>query len=116
MMKKLFFTVLALVPLSMWAQDNTWELSDDDEVKKEVKAKSKVDPKYLKGAVPEVNGQVVFSKHIEVPGKTAAQIYDIILPYMERLTQTTNQIESRIATTDAQKHDIVGVYQEWLVF
>ena len=116
MMKKLFFTLLALVPLSMWAQDNTWELNDDDEVKKEVKAKSKVEPKYLKGAVPEVNGQVVFSTHIEAPGKTAAQIYDIIQKYMERLTHTTNQIESRIATTDVQKHDIVGIYQEWLVF
>ena len=108
--------MLALLPLTMWAQDNSWELNGDEEVKQEVKTKAKVDAKYLKGAVPEVNGQVVFSKHIEAPGKSASQIYDILLQYMERLTKTSNQIESRIATSDARKHEIIGVYQEWLVF
>ena len=116
MMKKLFFTMLALVPLTLWAQDNTWEINEDEDVKQEVKVKTKVDPKYLKGAVPEVNGQVVFSKHINVPGKTVSQIYDIMLQYMQRLTKTSNQIESQISTSDAQKHEIVGIYQEWLVF
>lgn len=116
MMKKLFFTMLALVPLTLWAQDNTWEINEDEDVKQKVKVKTKVDPKYLKGAVPEVNGQVVFSKHINVPGKTASQIYDIMLQYMQRLTKTSNQIESQISTSDAQKHEIVGIYQEWLVF
>ena len=116
MMKKLFFTMLALVPLTLWAQDNTWEINEDEDVKQEVKVKTKVDPKYLKGAVPEINGQVVFSKHINVPGKTASQIYDIMLQYMQRLTKTSNQIESQISTSDAQKHEIVGIYQEWLVF
>ena len=116
MMKKLFFTMLALVPLTLWAQDNTWEINEDEDVKQEVKVKTKVDPKYLKGAVPEVNGQVVFSKHIEAPGKTASQIYDIMLQYMQRLTKTSNQIESQISTSDDQKHEIVGIYQEWLVF
>jgi len=104
------------VPLTLWAQDNTWEINEDEDVKQEVKVKTKVDPKYLKGAVPEVNGQVVFSKHINVPGKTASQIYDIMLQYMQRLTKTSNQIESQISTSDAQKHEIVGIYQEWLVF
>ena len=116
MMKNLFFTLLALMPLTMWAQDNTWEINEDEEVKQEVKAKPKVDAKYLKGAVPEVNGLVVFSKHIEVPGKTVSQIYDIMLQYMEHLTKTSNQIDSKITTADAQKHEIVGIYQEWLVF
>ena len=114
-MKKLFFTMLALLPLTLWAQDNSWEINEDEEVEQEVK-KTKVDPKYLKGAVPEVDGHVVFSKHIEVPGKSAAQIYDIMLQYMERLTKTSNQIDSKIATADAQKHEIIGAYQEWLVF
>jgi colicin import membrane protein len=116
MMKKLFFTMLALVPLTLWAQDNTWELNEEEEVKKEAKAKPKVDEKYLKGAVPEVDGKVVFSTSIKAPGKTAAQIYDILLQYMERMTKTTNQIESKIITADADKHEITGAYQEWLVF
>ena len=118
MMKKLFFTMLALVPLTLWAQDNSWEINDGEELKQvEVKKpKTKVDPKYLKGAVPEVNGQVVFSKHIEAPGKSAAQVYDILLQYMERLCKASNQIESKMVVTDAAKHEIVGAYQEWLVF
>lgn len=108
--------MLALLPLTMWGQDNSWEINENDEIKQEVKTKSKVDEKYLKGAVPEVNGEVVFSKHIEAPGKTAAQVYDTMLQYMERLTKTTNQIESKIAIADAEKHEIIGSYQEWLVF
>jgi colicin import membrane protein len=116
MMKKLFFTMLVLVPLTLWAQDNTWEINEEEEVKKEAKAKPKVDEKYLKGAVPEVDGKVVFSTSINAPGKTAAQIYDILLQYMERMTKTTNQIQSKIITADADKHEITGAYQEWLVF
>ena len=116
MMKKLFFTMLGLVPLTLWAQDNTWEINEEEEVKKEAKAKPKVDEKYLKGAVPEVDGKVVFSTSINAPGKTAAQIYDILLQYMERMTKTTNQIQSKIITADADKHEITGAYQEWLVF
>ena len=117
-MKKLFFTMLAMLPLTLWAQDNTWEINEDEEVKQEVvaKPKTKVDPKYLKGAVPEVDGQVVFSTKIEAPGKSAAQVYDIMLKYMERLTKTTNQIDSRVVTADEAKHEIIGSYQEWLVF
>ena len=51
--------------------------NENEEIKQEVeaKAKPKVDPKYLKGAVPEVDGQVVFSTRIEAPGKTKAQLY-----------------------------------------
>ena len=116
MMKKLFFTMLALVPLTLWAQDNTWEINEEEEVKKEAKAKPKVDEKYLKGAVPEVDGKVVFSTSINAPGKTATQIYNILLQYMERMTKTTNQIQSKIITADADKHEITGAYQEWLVF
>lgn len=108
--------MLALVPFTMWAQDNTWELNEEEEIKQEVKAKPKVDAKYLKGAVPVVDGQVVFSTSIEVPGKTAGQVYDIMLQYMERLAKTTNQIESKVVTADAAKHEIIGSYQEWLVF
>ena len=108
--------MLALVPLTLWAQDNTWEINEEEEVKKEAKAKPKVDEKYLKGAVPEVDGKVVFSTSINAPGKTAAQIYDILLQYMERMTKTTNQIQSKIITADADKHEITGAYQEWLVF
>ena len=114
-MKKLFFIMFAMMPLTLWAQDNTWELNEDD-VKQEVKTKAKVEAKYLKGAVPVVDGQVVFSTSIDAPGKSASQIYDIILQYMQSLTKVSNQLDSKVVTTDADKHEIIGSYQEWLVF
>ena len=116
-MKKIFLTILAIVPLTLWAQDNSWE-NDEDELKTEVKEapKPKVDVKYLKGAVPEVDGRVVFSKTIEVPGKTADQIYSTMLKYMERLTRTSNQLNSKVVVADSLKHEIGASYEEWLVF
>ena len=115
-MKKILMTILAVVPLTLWAQDNSWE-NDEDELKTEVEeAKPKVDAKYLQGAVPVVNGQVMFTKTLEAPGKTADQVYDIMLKYMERLTKTTNQIDSKVVVADKQKHEIGGSYEEWLVF
>ena len=64
-MKKIFLTMMAIVPLTLWAQDNSWE-QDEDELKTEVQEapKPKVDVKYLKGAVPVVDGRVVFSRTI----------------------------------------------------
>ena len=114
-MKKLIVTILALMPLTMWAQDNTWELPEQEQ--EEVKAeKENPDQKYLFGAVPVVDGKVVFSKTIEAPGKSAAQIYGILKQYMEKMTKESNQIHSQILVADDSKHELGGSYEEWLVF
>ena len=114
-MKKFLITILALVPLTLWAQDNTWEHPEEEE---EGTKEETVNPdqKYLRGAVPLVDGKVVFSKTIEAPGKSAAQIYDILLKYMQKMTKEKNQINSLVALTDSDKHMIAGRYEEWLVF
>jgi colicin import membrane protein len=114
-MKKLIVTILALMPLTMWAQDNTWELPEQEQ--EEVKAeKENPDQKYLLGAVPVVDGKVVFNKTIEAPGKSAAQIYGILKQYMEKMTTESNQIHSQILVADDSKHELGGSYEEWLVF
>ena len=114
-MKKLIVTILALMPLTMWAQDNTWELPEQEQ--EEVKAeKENPDQKYLLGAVPVVDGKVVFSKTIEAPGKSAAQIYGILKQYMEKMTTESNQIHSQLIVADDSKHELGGSYEEWLVF
>jgi colicin import membrane protein len=67
--------------------------------------------------VPEVNGRVIFSTTIKAPGKTAQQIYGLLLEDMTKITQEDNQFEqSRIAYENAEEKHIVGNYQEWLVF
>lgn len=116
-MKKLFFTLLMLAPMTLWAQDNTWERPEVDEQAEAAKAKENPDAKYLKGAVPEVNGKVVFTKHINAPGKSAAQIYDILHQYLQKMVKEKNQLEnSKLITEDTQKHELVASFEEWLVF
>ncbi len=115
-MKKYIITFLALVPLTIWAQDNTWERLDEEE--QETK-EQKINPnaKYLRGAVPEVNGKVEFSCNIEAPGKSSSEIYDIIHKYFVKMTTEKNQLEnSKIITEDIQSHTVAAYFEEWLVF
>ncbi len=112
-MKKYLLSLLLLLPLTLWAQDNTWEQEEENS---EVKAVNP-DAKYLKGAVPLVDGRVVFTKHIDVPGKSAAQIYETIQQYMKKMLGEKNQLEhSKIIKEDTQNHQLTGVFEEWLVF
>ena len=119
-MKKLIITILALVPLTLWAQDNTWErIETEEEEQQEETKKQKVNPdaKYLRGAVPVVDGRVLFSKHIDAPGKSADQVFDILQKYMSKMTREKNQLgNSKLVSEDRAKHSLVGVYEEWLVF
>ncbi len=116
-MKKILIMVLGLIPLSMWAQDNTWERPEEEQVKEEEQQKKPaVDAKYLRGAVPVVDGKVVFSKTIEAPGKSADQIFSIIKEYMQKMLREKNQINSMIVVDDSKTHEIGGRFEEWLVF
>lgn len=115
-MKKIFLAaIFAMASFSLWAQDNTWERieEEEDEVKEQ---QVNPDQKYLRGAVPVVDGRVEFRKVIEAPGKSAAQVYDIVLKYMEKMTKEKNQIHSQIVIADTEKHEVGGAYEEWLVF
>ena len=72
--------VVMAMTLTATAQ-NTWE---EPEKKEEKVAVVETNPmeKYLKGAVPEVNGKVTFTKTFDAPGKTAFQIYNILGKYL----------------------------------
>jgi colicin import membrane protein len=112
-MKKLIIAAMLLsLTVAATAQDNTWE-----QIEQQSDKPSNPDAKYLAGAVPEVDGKVVFSTTIKAPGKSAKQIYDLLLKDFEKITKESNQFEqSRIVLTDSVKMQIVGSYQEWLVF
>ena len=112
-MKKIILAMLLAMPLSIAAQDNTWERIEQEPTPKENR-----DARYLvENAVPEVDGVVCWEKTIEAPGKTAAQIYDILLAQMEKMTKEPNQIaNSNVAIKDDEKHELGAVYHEWLVF
>lgn len=98
---------------------NEWEEMDKTQEEKEKVAVTAFNPdaKYLAGAVPVVDGRVVFSTVIEAPGKSASQIYSTMKSYMDRMTRLPNQLEhSTLAIADSSKNLLCGNYQEWLVF
>ena len=113
-MRKFIITILALAPLAMWAQDNTWERPEVEE-QEEVAKKENLNAKYLRGAVPVVNGKVTFSKHIDAPGKSAAEIFGILKNYLEKMTKAKNQLENS-KVIEADNDTITAYYEEWLVF
>ena len=112
-MKKVLITLLMVLPMLASAQDNTWERIEQEPVAKENK-----DAKYLvENAVPVIDGKVCWKTTIQAPGKSAQQIYDILLAQMEKMTTEPNQEKnSVVAIKDAEKHEIGAVYHEWLVF
>jgi hypothetical protein len=112
-MKKYLIAILLAMPLAISAQDNTWEKIEVEPVEKE-----NPDAKYLvENAVPVVDGKVVFHTVILAPGKSADQIYDILLKQLEKMVQEPNQIEnSVVALQERDKHELAAVFHEWLVF
>jgi colicin import membrane protein len=109
-MKKLLIAMLLSLPLTMVAQ-NTWEMPEANG------QAVNPDQKYLVGAVPMVDGKVVFNTVVEAPGKSAAQIYAIVRQYLQSMTKEANQFEqSRIILDDSVNYEVAGSYQEWLVF
>lgn len=109
-MKKIILAAALCMPLSGVAQ-NTWEMPEASQ------STQNPDAKYLAGAVPEVDGKVVFQTTIQAPGKSAKQIYDIVENYLKKMTKEPNQTEqSRLTVAEPDLHQLVGTFQEWLVF
>ena len=79
-------------------------------------AQKRDDSKYLAGAVPEVDGKVVFSKEFSIPGMSQDEIFERMQKWMQiRLKRNQNET-SRIVFTDKEKGQIIGIGEEWIVF
>ena len=133
-MKKILFLLLLCCPMICAAQSE-WETPDAAKQSQEVKTEKKktakqpkgtavtVDPKDIKdweyikeGAVPVVDGKVVFTHDISLPGKSAQQVYDLAYTALDSLAHSGNQIASGIALINRKEHIIAARYQEWLDF
>ena len=78
---------------------------------------AKVDMKYLAGAITyNEENKIEFTLDTDANGKTAKQIYDIVLKYMSELTQNDQNIASRVALVNDAEHVIANTMDEWLVF
>lgn len=97
-MKRILWALLLCLPLLTWA-------------------KGKDDAKYLAGAVPQVEGQVVFSQTFAVKGKSQQEIYDIMQKFVKQLVGAQIQGErTRIIDDNPTKGEIVARVEEWMVF
>lgn len=76
----------------------------------------KDDTGYLAGAVPEVDGKVVFSKEFQIPGMTQAQVFDTAMKWMEKRLKENKNEESRVVYSNVNESTIAGVGEEWIVF
>lgn len=86
-MKRMIYFLAAFVclPLCLLAQD---------------------DSKYLAGAVPVVNGKVVFTKTISVPGLSQDEIFKRIQQWTSERFVTDKEQKGRILYSDQTKGDI----------
>ena len=112
-MKQLLIVLMMLMPMLATAQDNTWERIEVEE-----QPKNNPDAKYLApDAVPEVDGKVIWKTTLYAEGKTADEIYNILLEQITKMTKEPNQFEnSMVAIQDRENHEIAAVFHEWLVF
>ncbi len=99
-MKKLIFITIALAMSTMlFAQ------------------KSTVDKKYGYGAVPLVEGKVVFSENFKLEGKTKAEIFNKLNAYAGQLAKSDDAMPQCRVTTSDENNGIVAVnMEEWMVF
>ena len=81
------------------------------------KTEKVVDKKYLEGACPEVNGKVQWEQSFKVQGKSAKQVYDSMLPFLQAFCKSNGMTQlSNVAVVNETDHEIGASVQEWLVF
>ena len=105
-MKKYLLAALLCLPLCLMAGK---------------KSDYRKDPKYLLGAVPEVEGVVTFQKSFTVTEKSEWQIYDILLAYVNNsiiagAIQNQQPQYTRIISEDKGGGTIVARIEEYMTF
>ncbi|MDR2914413.1 MAG: DUF4468 domain-containing protein [Tannerella sp.] len=93
-MIRFLMLALACIPAILWADD---------------------DRKYLAGAVPEVDGKVVFTRNFDLPGVDQNSIYEYVYNWLDNRMKA-NGNGSRIAFSEKEKGQIVASGEEYLVF
>lgn len=73
-------------------------------------------PKYLKNAVPLVNGKVVFSTQNTTMAVEGKELYRMLHKWASERFVSKDGLQARIAYADENKGDIVAVVEEYMVF
>ena len=106
-MKKSLFLLCVLF---LGGTYNNWAQTTD-------KAQILTTDNYLKGAVTEKNGVVVFEETFIVPGKSKADIFDSLKNYAQSIVTGENHLpQSRITELSPNKDIIAASVEETLWF
>lgn len=101
-----------VVPQSVTSKQPSHKNQDTKTVKNPSK-----EADYLAGAVPQnPQGKVVFTLQLDVPQKSANDLYNTVYNYMNELTKEKKQIDSRVVLVNPKQHVIVARFCEWLEF
>ncbi len=93
-MKRILLSLLICFPIFLWAQEDN--------------------SKYLAGAVPVVNGKVIFTEHIQAPGLSKQQVYDVLLKWAEKRFTPSKGQKGRVAYFDKERGQIACLGEEYL--
>lgn len=123
-MKQIFVVVMWMFAVCSANAQGQWEkpVSQGQQVETEKrglfdKNKAPIDPKYLEGNVPEVDGKVCWVKTYSLPGKTVDEIYNEMLDLMQKfITGPEHTKKSNVAVVNKEQHQIGVRLQENLVF
>ncbi|MBR1547685.1 MAG: DUF4468 domain-containing protein [Prevotella sp.] len=109
-------TTAAMAQNGQWTKPQEQPSMQQRQQERQKPANPDTDPKYLAGAVPEVDGRIVFSKTIAAPGKSASEVYTLMLQRLQQLTHEEDQIQSQVAIVNQTAREIGATFEEWLVF
>lgn len=70
------------------------------------------DAKYLRGAVPEEQGLVVFQQHFNCEGKSQTQIYTVLADYSKSLLKSPVALQHCRLTKDSPAEGIIAASME----
>ena len=118
-MRTIIASILLCLPMLMAAQTDWEKPKTDNAPTSSVKATNSEEykyAKYLEGAVPVKDGEVVWEATF-VNDKSASENYDTMLEFLTNMTKEENQTqESCVTLISPNDKKIVAHYVEWLVF
>ncbi len=122
-MKKIFIALLMVcAAISANAQNSKFRKPVEQQAPRRGlfdsgESKAPIDKKYLEGACPEVDGKIVWQEYIYADTKTAKEIYDIVLAYLQKMSKEENQTEkSQVAVVNEEEYQIGARFSEKMVF
>lgn len=78
---------------------------------------AQVDSKYLVGAVPQVDGRVIFTREVKVNTSVSKdQLYDLVKEWMDKEFPESTETKQRVLLADKDQSYIVAQGDEKLVF